>query len=120
LHRKGGPVSDEAAPTEAESAEAEQAGADGAPGNASGAVAAPARAVRTRADIYRQLHDLASVLQQMEPHSPIPYLIQRACELGSLPFPQLMRALIRDENIVNEMHRELGIRDQTTPAPPAG
>jgi type VI secretion system protein ImpA len=77
---------------------------------------------KSRADIYRQLQELSAVLQQMEPHSPIPYLIMRACELGALPFPQLMRALIRDENIITEMNRELGIRDQgqgQAPAPPS-
>jgi type VI secretion system protein ImpA len=71
----------------------------------------PGRRPTTRADVYAQLNELANVLQQMEPHSPIPYLIQKAVELGGLPFPQLMRALIRDENILSEMNRELGIKE---------
>ena len=54
----------------------------------------------------------------MEPHSPIPILIQRAVELGSLPFPQLMgalakdqlmNALIRDPNILQEIGRAVSV-----------
>jgi type VI secretion system protein ImpA len=66
---------------------------------------------RTRADVYRQLTEAAALLQQIEPHSPIPYLIQKAVALGALSFPQLMRALIRDENILSELNRELGIQE---------
>jgi type VI secretion system ImpA family protein len=63
----------------------------------------------TREDLYRVLNETATRLQKMEPHSPIPYLIQRACALGKLPFPKLMRALIREQNVLREMERELGI-----------
>jgi type VI secretion system protein ImpA len=111
LERKGG---GEAEP-EAPAAEAPQESAAAA---APAEAGVPVRKVKTRADIYRQLHELSAQLQQMEPHSPIPYLIMRACELGALPFPQLMRALIRDDNILTEMNRELGIQNQPqSPAP---
>jgi type VI secretion system protein ImpA len=115
LARKGGAILPEqnGASEELAGEAGGEAGAD-----ASGAPAALRRA-RTRGEIYRQLHELSAQLQQMEPHSPIPYLIQRACELGALPFPQLMRALIRDENIINEMSRELGIPTAGAPAPVA-
>jgi type VI secretion system protein ImpA len=68
----------------------------------------------TRDDIYRQLYQSAAALQQLEPHSPIPYLVFRAVELGALPFPQLIRALIRDMSVLTELNRELGI-----PEPPS-
>ncbi len=51
------------------------------------------------------------MLRELEPHSPIPYLIQRAVELGSLPFPQLINALIRDDSILTELRREFGIKE---------
>ena len=73
-----------------------------------------------RAEIYRQLEQSANVLRQLEPHSPIPYLIQRAVELGSMPFPQLIRALIREPNILSELNRELGIKEAGVPPPPSG
>ncbi len=66
----------------------------------------------SRADAYRQLAEAAALLQRLEPHSPIPYLVQRAVELGALPFPQLMRALIRDPNVLTELTREFGLKTE--------
>src|SRR5262245_50601602 len=88
-----------------EGAEGEGEGEAGGRGGARGRVA-------TREQVYRQLADAAALLQQIEPHSPIPYLIQKACELGALPFPLLMKALIRDEAVLSEMNRELGIKEE--------
>jgi type VI secretion system protein ImpA len=63
--------------------------------------------------VYQRLTEAADVLAQLEPHSPVPYLIRKAVEFGSLPFPQLMRALIREEQVISEMNRELGIKEPT-------
>ncbi len=81
------------------------------------APAGPSGAPTTRAEAYRQLAQAAAVLRQLEPHSPIPFLVQRAVELGALPFPQLMRALIRDANVLSELNREMGIKEQSQEAP---
>lgn len=94
-----------AAPAEESIAE-EEAPAEGA------AEGRPARAALTRDDVYRRLAEAADLLERMEPHSPIPYLVRRAVELGAMPFPQLMRALIRDDAVLQEMHRELGIKSE--------
>ncbi len=76
----------------------------------------------SRDQAYRQLAQAAALLRQLEPHSPIPYLIQRAVELGSMPFPQLIRALIREQNVLSELNRELGIKETEAdpPVPPSG
>jgi type VI secretion system protein ImpA len=84
---------------------AEESAAEGGESSRNGAATRPT----SRDDIYRQLYQNAAALQQLEPHSPIPYLIFRAVELGALPFPQLMRALIRDMSVLTELNRELGI-----------
>ena len=47
----------------------------------------------------------------MEPHSPIPYLIKRAVSLGRLPFPSLMRQVIREPVVLTELNREFGIAE---------
>ncbi len=65
----------------------------------------------TRADVYAKIAEAAAVLQQLEPHSPIPYLLNRAVELGNLPFPELMKNLILNADVVKLMNRELGIKD---------
>jgi type VI secretion system protein ImpA len=85
----------------------EQPGAPAVPG---------ARAASSRADLYRQVAQAAALLRELEPHSPIPYLLLRAVELGALPFPQLIKALLRDDNVLNELNRELGIKEP----PPEG
>jgi type VI secretion system protein ImpA len=69
----------------------------------------------TRADIYDRLSDAAARLQKIEPHSPIPYLIQRAVELGQMPFPLLMKALISDAKVLDELNRGLGIKAESPP-----
>ena len=73
------------------------------------AARAPAAAqAETREDLYAALAATASRLQRMEPHSPIPLLIQIAVELGSLPFPQLMKALAKDQ-LMSALIRDPGI-----------
>jgi type VI secretion system protein ImpA len=69
------------------------------------------RQVSSRAQVYQQLAAAAALLQRLEPHSPIPYLIKRAVELGALSFPDLMKQLIRDGDVLQAMNRELGIRE---------
>ena len=72
-------------------------------------VRAPAAAAgETRDELYAVLATTAARLQRMEPHSPIPILIQRAVDLGSLPFPQLMGALAKD-HLMSALIRDPGI-----------
>jgi type VI secretion system protein ImpA len=110
LQRKGGPV---IAAAPAAGATPGEAGTNGA----SGAAAAPARGPLTRDDLYQRLRETADLLEKMEPHSPVPYLVRRAVVWGSLPFPQLMKAMIREDHAaaVTELNRELGIVE---PPPP--
>lgn len=82
-----------------------------APSGPSGPSGSPA----TRAEAYRQLAQAAAVLRELEPHSPVPYFVQRAVELGSLPFPLLIKELIRDPNILTEVNREMGIKQEPPP-----
>jgi type VI secretion system protein ImpA len=84
---------------------------EGSPTAASdGSASFVGRQVSSRAQVYRQLAEAAALLQQLEPHSPIPYLIKRAVELGALSFPDLMKQLIRDGDVLQGMNRELGIK----------
>src|SRR5207245_6811531 len=95
--------------------------ADGAveEGGSEAAGGGRSRAVGSRAEAYRQLANAAAVLRQLEPHSPIPYLVERAVELGNLPFPQLIWALIRDADVLAELSRECGLQQSQEPRPAA-
>ncbi len=55
----------------------------------------------------------ADILAAIEPHSPVPYLVRRAVQLGRLPFPELIQAFVREQNVIEGMFRELGIQGQT-------
>ena len=103
LQRKGPDLS--AAGEEAGDGEA------GGAGPADGGSSFLGRQVNSRAQVYQQLAQAAALLQRLEPHSPIPYLINRAVELGALSFPDLMRQLIRDSDVLTSMNRELGIKE---------
>jgi type VI secretion system protein ImpA len=67
--------------------------------------------IRSREQAYRQLAAAAATLRQLEPHSPIPYLVDRCISLGSLPFPELMRELVRDSGVLEELNRLMGIKE---------
>jgi type VI secretion system protein ImpA len=90
-------------PTEG-SPEGDAAGAAAGTGSFSGVAA-------SREAIYRQLKMAADALQRLEPHSPVPYFIHRAVALGALPFPEMIRGLIRDETVLSELSRELGMKE---------
>jgi type VI secretion system protein ImpA len=70
-------------------------------GDATGVAGAPVQAAapaasgvpHSREDAYRQLGVIAEYLARYEPHSPVPYLIQRALEWGRKPLPVLLREL---------------------------
>ena len=72
-------------------------------------VSGPTGIAGTREGLYRQLEQIASALRHLEPHSPIPFLLNRCVKLGALPFPELMRAMIRENAALDELDRLLGV-----------
>ena len=65
--------------------------------------------IQMRSDAYRKLTEAATVLQQIEPHSPIPYMIHRAVRLGQMPFPDLVGKLVREESALQTLRGEFGL-----------
>lgn len=94
--------------------EPEPTSEEGGAGGDDGGGGSAGRAISSRAEAYRRLAEAADLLERLEPHSPIPYLVRRAVELGALPFPQLMKALIRDDAVILAMNRELGIKEESS------
>jgi type VI secretion system protein ImpA len=76
---------------------------------AEAAGAAPAAVGGNREALYRQVAQIATALERIEPHSPIPFLLRRCVKLGSLPFPDLMRSMIRESGTLDELDRLLGL-----------
>jgi type VI secretion system protein ImpA len=91
--------------------EAEEPGYEAGP--ARDEVAGPGeagRAMSSRAQVFQTIAEAARVLKQLEPHSPVPFMLERAVELGALPFPELMKVLIRNPEVLMMLSRELGIK----------
>ena len=63
----------------------------------------------SREELYRQIEVIATTLKRIEPHSPIPFMLERCVRLGGLPFPSLMRAIIRESGTLDELDRIMGI-----------
>jgi type VI secretion system protein ImpA len=74
--------------------------------------AAAAPMPQTREAVYQVIADAAQTLETLEPHSPIPYLLRRCVELGRQPFPEMIRSFVRNEEILKELRREIGIPEQ--------
>jgi type VI secretion system protein ImpA len=51
---------------------------------------APPRTITTREDAYAQLAEISRLLHRIEPHSPVPYLIDRAVAWGDMSFANLV------------------------------
>jgi type VI secretion system protein ImpA len=69
-----------------------------------------------REQLYQQLRLVADALEQVEPHSPVPFLIRRAVELRSLKFPQLVEVLTRDARVLDFMRNEIESGDGSAAA----
>jgi type VI secretion system protein ImpA len=80
-------------------------GGDGQTGDKS----VPPRVSGTREGLYRQLGEIARALRAIEPHSPIPFLLERCVKLGGQPFPELMRSIIHETGTLDALDRLLGI-----------
>lgn len=65
--------------------------------------------IASRSDAYLLLEVVADYLQNIEPHSPTPYLIKRAITWGNMPLPQLMQEVLREEGDLNRLFTVLGI-----------
>jgi len=71
-------------------------------------------ALRTREDAARRLREVADFFRRTEPHSPVPYLIQRAISWSQMSFEQLLGELVKDEGSRQAINSTLGIREDGT------
>lgn len=86
-----------------------------APAGAAGA-AAPisiptTSAAMTREQAFKSILQLADYFKKNEPHSPVAYLLEKAVRWGKMPLPRLLRELIKDDPILVELYRVMGVPD---------
>ena len=77
--------------------------------NADPTFTATSNSLRDRKQAYAALVSIASYLQSVEPHSPTPYLIQRAVELGQMSLPDMIKEVNTSAGSLDRFFELLGI-----------
>jgi type VI secretion system ImpA family protein len=67
--------------------------------------------ISSRDEAYRRLREAADYLRRTEPHSPVPYLVERACSWGQMPFQDLLQDVLKDAKARASVLETLGMRD---------
>lgn len=100
------------------SAGAEDSSAAGGGGGGSGfAGVAISGSIRSRDDVVRTLESICSYYEQVEPGSPVPFLLRRAQKLARMNFVQAMQELKLAEP--DQLRPSMGTAiDDVLPAPP--
>jgi type VI secretion system protein ImpA len=66
--------------------------------------------IRSRGDALRRLSEVAEYFRQVEPHSPISYLVDRAVTWGYMSFDRLLEELIKDTGVRGQIGELLGLK----------
>ena len=69
-----------------------------------------AGAIHSRQEAFNRLEEIAKYLRQVEPHSPVSYLVQRAVNWGRMPFEDLLEELLKDTSVRAQVGELLGIK----------
>jgi len=92
----------------------EAGGAENGAAPAAGAPTAAVGPIADREQAFKTLNQIADFFRRTEPHSPIPYLLERAVRWGRTPLPELLAELIPDQNARNMFNSLTGV-DPTDP-----
>jgi len=80
-------------------------------GSSNGSSSGP---IRGREEALGKLREVADFFRRTEPHSPVPYLIQRAINWSRMSFDQFLTELVKDENARLQINSTLGIHQETS------
>ncbi len=85
-----------------ENAEAEE-------GEAVATAKVPVGAIQNRADAIKMIRKAAEYFRKTEPQSFIYFKLEQAARWAEMPFPELLKELLRDDTAMGELHRRTGI-----------
>jgi type VI secretion system ImpA family protein len=71
----------------------------------------PHAALRSREEALNSLLKVAAFFRSTEPHSPLSYALEQAVRWGKMPLPDLLRDLVRDDEVLVEVYRRMGIQE---------
>ena len=69
----------------------------------------PAGAIQSRADAIKMIRKAAEYFRKTEPQSFIYFKLEQAARWAEMPFPELLKELLRDDTAMGELHRRTGI-----------
>jgi type VI secretion system protein ImpA len=101
-------IVDRYAPAQVQAAAEPEAEAPGAP--AAPAATGGPRRLATREDALAGLTEIAEFFRRTEPQSPLAYTIEDAVRRGRLSWPELMKEIVTDDSLRNNILNSLGIK----------
>lgn len=66
--------------------------------------------IRSRQDAVQRLQEVAEFFRKTEPHSPVPYLVDRAVGWTQMTLESLLEELVKDSGVMERVRDTLGIR----------
>jgi len=66
----------------------------------------------TRDEAFAMLSSVATFFKETEPHSPVPYLVDRAIRWGRMPLEDWLKDVIKDHGVIDHIAETLGTRKQ--------
>jgi type VI secretion system protein ImpA len=73
-----------------------------------------ARQLSDREQALAQIVEIADFFSEIEPHSPLPYLLNKAVHWANLPLPELLSTLIHEPTVLDDVFKLTGIEHKTT------
>lgn len=67
--------------------------------------------LNNRDEVLKILLQAADFFRRTEPHSPISYMLERIVRWGKLPFPELLKELISNQQIWNNVCQLMGVNN---------
>jgi type VI secretion system protein ImpA len=67
------------------------------------------RPVASRDEALQHLLRVADYFRKAEPHSPVSYALEQAVRWGRMPLPDLLKDLVSDESVLQEVFKRMGI-----------
>ncbi|PCJ44959.1 MAG: type VI secretion system protein TssA [Moraxellaceae bacterium] len=99
-----------AAPAEGEEGEAGSEGESAATGGATQGAGVAAGAIQNREEAFKQILRIADFFMKTEPHSPVPYALEKAVRWGRMPLHSLMGELLTDSGARDTYELVTGVK----------
>ncbi|WP_110687088.1 type VI secretion system protein TssA [Salinicola aestuarinus] len=67
---------------------------------------------RSRDEAFEMLNHVARYFKEHEPHSPVPYLVERAVKWGRMPLEEWLKDVIKDHGVIDNIRDTLGTQSR--------